>query len=169
MTTLNDTIISGHALYLELIRSDATAGYCQQFILTPEGKTTDGRVVPMTMYRRRLSTNAPRKTWQQIGSAHTAAFAMETCSTISDPADRLEAIHNQLTSFMVKGMQSIADNNYTLRISPIIVEVTPIDMDDIKNGKTPYKLLGRFWKVRKVLGFPKDVIPERVHPSTTVL
>jgi hypothetical protein len=169
MTTSNDLNVVGHALYLELVRSDSTAGYCQQVIITPEGKTTDGRVVPMTMYRRRLSTNAPRKTWKQFGSSRTAAFAIETSGSIPDPAGRLDNTLNQMTSFMEAALKSIASNNYKVQIKPIIVEVVASDMDEIKNGKTPYKLLGRFMKVRKVLGFPKDLIPERMHPAHTVL
>ena len=169
MTTSNDLNVVGHAIYLELVRADAISGYCQQVIITPEGKTTDGRVVPMTMYRRRLSTNAPRKTWKQFGSARTAAFAIETSSSIADPTARVENTLDEMTSFMAAALKSIASNNYKVQTKAIVVEVVASDMDEIKNGKTPYKLLGRFMKVRKVLGFPKDLIPERMHPSHTVL
>jgi hypothetical protein len=123
----------------------------------------------MTMYRRRLSTNAPRKTWKQFGSSRTAAFAIETSSSIADPAARVENTLDEMTSFMTSALKSIASNNYRVQIKPIVVEVVASDMDEIKNGKTPYKLLGRFMKVRKVLGFPKEFIPERLHPAHTVL
>lgn len=172
MTTSNDLNVVGHAIYVELIRSDSSSGYCQQLIITPEAKTTDGRVVPMTMYRRRLSTNAPRKTWQQTGSSRTAAFAMETSrSTMATAStvDRAEAVLDDMTGFMSAALKSIASNNYKVREKMIVAEVTSVDMDDIRNGKTPYKLLGRFWKVRKALGFPAEFIPERLHPAHTVL
>lgn len=169
MPVSNDTNVVGHALYLELIRSDSSGGYCQQFLLTPEGVTTDSRVVPMTMYRRRLSTAAPRKTWKQSGSSRTAAFAMEQTRAIPEPAARREAVLNEMLTFMEGAMKNINANNYKVRIEPIIVEVTSADMDEIKNGKTPYKILNRLMKVRKVRGFPSDLIPERMHPAHTVL
>jgi hypothetical protein len=40
--------------------------------------------------------------------------------------------------------------------------VTAEDLEDSRMAKTPYKVLGRVWKVRKKMGFPKEfiVVPE---------
>ncbi len=40
---------------------------------------------------------------------------------------------------------------------PIIVEVASEDLDGIRLGKTPYKVLGRITRVRKALGFSQEL------------
>jgi hypothetical protein len=46
---------------------------------------------------------------------------------------------------------------WTLFKQPIAVEVTPEDMDDVRLGKTPYKILGRITRCRRTLGFGEEL------------
>lgn len=55
-------------------------------------------------------------------------------------------------------LAGLGRNNWKLYKQPIVVEVTPEDLEEIRKSKTPYKVLGRVWKSRKFLGFPDDII-----------
>lgn len=143
-----DTKVTGKALYLEMRNGVHT----MQLIMTPEGFTSTNKLVPMTVYRRRISKIQPRKTWKQV-SAHTAPecdasgkiaqYSLEQALTVAkDKLSFTDSIFNQLI------MQG-----WTLFKQPIAVEVTPEDMDDVRMGKTPYKILGRITRCRRTLGF----------------
>jgi len=169
MTSTNDTShIVGHSLYLEFARSNGEIGYVTQIIITPEAVNTSGNTVPMTAYRRRLSTNATRKQWNHLRVSRS--IGVVNASVPASVADR----NLELTNLMLNSFWTIFDglkkNGYSLVLQPVVVETTAVDMDDVSLGKSPYKLLGRIWKARKALGFPVEFIPEvRVHPATTVL
>ena len=167
MTTTNDIQVTGHALYLEFVRANESAGYVTQIIVTPEGANSKGDTIPMTALRRRLSTVAPRKQWNHLRVARATSVV---AGTVVGAADRNWALTNVLLNSFSTIFDGLKKNGYALAGAPILVEVVPTDLDDIQLGKTPYKLLGRIWKERKALGFPAEFIPvTRVHPATTVL
>ena len=147
-----DTKVIGKALYLEMRNGLHT----MQLVMTPEGFTSSNKLVPMTVYRRRISKVQPRKTWKQI-SAHTAPecdasgkiaqYSLEQALTVSkDKLSFTDSIFNQLV------MQG-----WALFKQPIVVEVTPEDMDEVRMGKTPYKILGRITRCRRTLGFGEEL------------
>jgi hypothetical protein len=61
-------------------------------------------------------------------------------------------------AFGDKLFSQIIDHGYSLRKSPIVVEIGIDDLDDICAHKTPYKILARITRSRKVLGFADALI-----------
>jgi hypothetical protein len=149
MTNSTDMQIRGKAVYLEFIKN----GMTQQVLLLPEGVSTSHKTVPMTVFRRRLSTVQPRKTWKAAAASYTAASLL----TGGTPVARTE-VPDQVLSFIYPLMTSLRANGYVLYKDPIVVEVTAEDLELARLGKTPYKAMARVWKARKKLGFPKEYI-----------
>lgn len=157
MTTTPTPTCVGFAMYLELEKSSSVT----QVLFMPEGTSSAHRDVPITMYRRRLTSITPRKTWRQAQSLHKYSDLRTT-----DVALSAEKAIEQMISFSTTYLNTLAENGWKVRNQIITVEVTAEDLEDARQAKTPYKVLGRVWKVRKKLGFPKDfiVVPE---PTTT--
>ena len=159
MTTTNNNV-AGVAAYLEFNRRDSGSGvgYVYQVLITPEATTPDGHVVPMTAYRRRLSTIKTRAQWKQFGSSIRSTDARARMTSVSSPAD-------EMLSFLTRTFSHFNATDYKLCTgslpagTPVYVEITHEDMNDVRLGKTPYKILGRVWKVRKAMKFPDSVIP----------
>jgi hypothetical protein len=158
MTTMTNNDVAGVAAYLEFAKRDGAMGYVYQVLITPEARTPDGHVVPMTAYRRRMTTLKTRAQWKQFGSSVRSSDAITRATGEITAAD--EMLH-----FLVRAINQFKTNSYTLvtgtlpENTPVLVEVTHEDMNDVRLGKTPYKILGRVWKVRKARNFPASVIP----------
>lgn len=148
MTTQTPTC-AGYAMYLELELSTMVT----QVLIMPEGMSSSHNLTPMAIYRRRLSPAAPRKTWKHAPS-HYKYLELRT----SHPDVTEEAYANSLFSFTSSYFQNLADRGWKVRNSIITVEVTAEDLEDSRMGRTPYKALGRVWKARKALGFPKEFL-----------
>lgn len=139
--------VIGKALYMELRSGSNT----YQMILTPDGMTSQGRNVPATVYRRQISSVKPRRAWKtyalpvlpQDGFGNFSRSEADVA--LSDAANRsqyVENIFNRLSSY-----------GYALYKTPIVVEVSQADIDEIRHGKTPYKILGRITRLRRHQGF----------------
>jgi hypothetical protein len=144
-TTANVTNVAGYAMYLEL-RHTEVPNRVTQILISPEGMTSAHAQVPMVMYSRRLTSVQPKKQWRRSSS-------MLTLHTTA-PADRAAARVRTARDYI----EGLARANWKVYKEPIVVEATPEDLEDIRQGKTPYKLLGRVWKSRKYLGFPEGFI-----------
>jgi hypothetical protein len=70
-------------------------------------------------------------------------------STVRDRLSFTDSLFNQL---IIQG--------WTLFKQPIVVEVSPEDLDDIRAGKTPYKILGRVTRSRRHYKFPETLFSE---------
>lgn len=162
MTTItaDATEVVGRALYLEAERTSGTTHYVTQILITPEVVLSTEVTANMAMYRRRISTVEPRKTWRHYSSPTNAKRAHEgralalpdlLVAAVSD--DMLNFVRSTLTTLIEPG------NGYRLVKQPIVVEVTRADITDVRLGKTPYKIFGRVWKSRKKLGFPESFLP----------
>lgn len=149
---MNTTIV-GKALYLEMRRG----GYTTQVLMTPEGLTLNGKVVPMTCYKRRISSAEPRKSWRQVSSGFVSEkdnntgtlFMMNTEHALATVQNRLYFVDNLFNQMIGQG--------YTVYKTPIAIEVTHDDLDEIRQGKTPYKILGRITRCRRTLGFGEEL------------
>ena len=149
---MNTTVV-GKALYLEMRRG----GYTTQILLTPEALSLPGKLVPLTCYKRRISVTEPRKSWKQVSAGFTsekdintgAIFQMSVDHAISTVPNRLQFVDNLFNQMISQG--------YTLYKTPIAVEVTHEDVEEIRMGKTPYKILGRITRCRRTLGFGEDL------------
>jgi hypothetical protein len=107
------------------------------------------------MYRRQVSSSRPRRAWKSysLPSINVSEFgtfnALPKNEAIDNAKMRLEftmATINQMISY-----------KYQLYKLPIVVEVASEDLDSIRLGRTPYKVLGRITRVRKALGFSETV------------
>lgn len=146
--------VIGKALYMEFRLGSNT----YQTIMTPDGLTNDGRPVPATLYRRQVSKLYPRKTWKtyslpnlmrdEFGNYHRCDFEEANVLT-KTRIQYLENIFNQLSS-----------RAYRLYKQPIVVEVSAADLEDIRNSKTPYKVIGRITRLRRHLGFGEQLFAE---------
>jgi hypothetical protein len=151
--------VEGYAAYFEFIKSDHRSAYVYQLLITPEARMSSGRVLPMTGYRRRLSNQKTRAQWKQFGSSVSSADART-------PTADDQVVTDSMLQFLTRTFHSFSVNGYTMRTGslppaqPIFVEVSCEDLENIRLGKTPYKILGRVWKSRKALGFPEGFIPE---------
>ena len=144
---MNNSVV-GKALYLEFRRG----GYTQQIIFTPEGRSATGQYVPITTYRRQISADSPRKTWKQMSTMFKSEMNPDgslvqlgkehALSTVQDRIGYTDNLFTQLTS-----------RGWSLYKKPIAVEVTPEDLDDVRNCKTPYKILGRVTRCRRAYDF----------------
>ena len=149
--TAPTTIVAGQALYLELRRSNAGENFVFQIVITPEAMCNGNRV-PMSAYRRRLSTSHPRRTWKQLVSPTNTAIL----AGVSDPATGMAAFLDTTLSQLLATQSS--GSPYQLVGDPILVNVAEADLLDVRLGKTPYKVLGRIWKVRKAMSYPAEFI-----------
>lgn len=148
----NSPTIVGKALYLELRREN----YTNQIIITPEGLTPTGAYVPMTTYRRRISDISPRKTWKQMSSMFYS---------VPDEASKIPQLgeeHALATfadrmSYNKNLFEQLVNGHWTIFKTPITVEVTAEDLEDVRSSKTPYKILARITRSRRKLGFPEDL------------
>lgn len=145
--------VIGKAVYLEL-RSD-TGGQTYQVLITPDGVTASGKNVPAMLYRRQISALKPRKGWKSgnLPSLSIDEFGVFQKRTKDDSfalaSTRLEfysSVFNQLESY-----------HYKIFKQPILVEVSAEDLDGVRAGKTPYKVLGRITRVRRALGFGESL------------
>jgi hypothetical protein len=139
--------VVGKAVYMEMRRDKQTT----QLILMPEALTEDGKVVPMTMYRRNISSSAPRRAWKQAsttfmsnreGDKFVQLDKVHALETFNERMQHFEPIFRQLELY-----------GYKLYKQPIVVEVTSEDAMDARNSKTPYKVLGRITRCRRALDF----------------
>ena len=145
-TTNTDAISRGKGVYLEFIHKGVTT----QVMIMPEGNSSSHSMVPMTIYRRRVSALAPRKTWRTM-TAHYKVADLRAHG-VTDPAE----IVTKTLGFALPLFRTLQANGYTLYRTPIVVDVTSEDLEHVRQSKTPYKALGRVWKTRKALGWPED-------------
>ena len=152
MTNTLDKQVQGKAVYMEFVRPNQT----QQVFLMPEGTCTSHKIVPMTVYRRRLTVVQPRKTWKASANNYTSMSLLTGAAPLGQAAAA-----EQMLAFLHPLLRSLETNGYTLYKQPLVVEVTAEDLEFARQGKTPYKALARVWKSRKFAGFPKEYI----HPT----
>lgn len=150
----NSSVV-GKALYLEM----HLRNYTTQILFTPEGITPSGKVVPMSAYKRRISPTEPRKSWRLVSSMHGSdrdgagkVIQLSKEHALSTVRDRLSFTDSLFNQLIIQG--------WTLFKQPIVVEVSPEDLDDIRAGKTPYKILGRVTRSRRHYKFPETLFSE---------
>jgi len=144
--------VQGIAVYAEFRR----AGQTMQLIVTPDAYTTEGNLVPMTLIRRIVTKETPKKQWKNSTLRGIDLNEMVTEKiTISDleKADFTETRMRHATHFF----DQIISQGWTIEQKPILVEVSRHDADDLIKGKTPNKIIYRVHISRKALGFPELV------------
>lgn len=143
--------VIGKALYLEF-RSGA---HTYQTIITPDGVSSEGRQVPSTMYRRQISRMKPRRAWKAYALPNLPQDAIGGFKKleVADAVDQAKSRANFLENIVTR----LDGAAYRLYKSPIVVEVSQADLDEVRHHKTPYKILGRITRLRRQLGFGEDL------------
>ena len=143
--------VVGKAMYMEL----RSGGQTYQILITPDGISSTGKNVPSMVYRRQISASQPRKGWKHTALPTTSVdeFGVFQKRTKED-ALRLgeHRIDMVGTTF-----SQLATYSYQVYKQPLFVEVSAEDLDGIRAGKTPYKVLGRITRVRRSLGFGEEL------------
>lgn len=139
--------VVGKALYLEFRKANST----YQIILTPDGITNEGKNVPSMVYRRQISEAKPRRAWKSysLPAASVSEFGAFPVLTMAEAGD-VALKRLDFSSSLFSQLQSYS---YELYKAPLFIEVSHEDLNDIRAGRTPYKVLGRILRARKASGF----------------
>jgi hypothetical protein len=144
--------VQGIAVYAEFRR----AGQTMQLIVTPDAYTTEGNLVPMTLIRRIVTKETPKKQWKNSTlRGVNVADLLSTGATIADTG-KAEFTETRMRH-AVHFFDQIISQGWTIEQKPILVEVSRHDADDLIKGKTPNKIIYRVHISRKALGFPELV------------
>lgn len=139
--------VQGVAVYAEFMRPDATT----QIIIVPDGYDNEGRLIGLSIVRRVITITTPKKPWKFSILEPTSLGVV-----ITDEDSDLECF--QRMSIPSTLFDQIMAGGWTIVGSPILIETSKKDMDDIGVKKTPTKMLYRINQSRIALGFPAAII-----------
>ena len=145
--------VQGVALYAEFRKPGATS----QIIVTPDGYSEEGKQVPAALYRRVVTPSTPKKQWRQTKLRVTSK--MRECAdngTTLANEDR-ERIAEKRFEVARQLFEGFINGGWNITNGPLFIETSKKDMTDIRQGKTPNKLLYRVNQTRKAQGFPESV------------
>ena len=97
----------------------------------------------------------PRRAWKAYALPNLPLSEFGTFKKL----DASEAITGAMTraQYIENILTRLDGASYRLYKSPIVVEVSQADIDEIRHQKTPYKILGRITRLRRQLGFGEDL------------
>jgi hypothetical protein len=144
--------IQGVSVYAEFVRT----GMRTELFITPDGFTPTGELVPAKIYRRVVSTEKPKKLWQQT----TVQFAEDMAQVgVKDLSDI--SLKEQYVDKRLEHLQSIfaglIGGDWEMKNDPFLVETSQNDLVEIYKGDTPVKIVYRINQSRKALGFPAEI------------
>ena len=154
---LKEKEVQGQALYLEFRRVNTTI----QVIITPDGFDTDNQFVAGTFLRRMLTLREPKKRWKSYPLSGYKTIGI--FDILKDGVEKSEEEIAELTRLRANSiydyMNSLVSGGYKLvDDKPIYVEVTKEDLNTIRKGDTPNKVVNRIKAVRTALNFPEEVV-----------
>jgi hypothetical protein len=136
--------VQGTALYAEFSKG---ASGTLMLLITPDGYSEDGEKVEASLYRRVVTSYSPKRQWRNTRMPEVrAALAM--------PNDEKPAYAEQRLASSFSLLEQIITHGWTLVKQPLFVEVSKRDLSDIRNRRTPSKIIYRINQSRKALGFP---------------
>lgn len=146
--------VQGAALYLEFRKVGATC----QIVVTPDSIGTKGEVVWSKFFRRVVRPEAPKKRWSAYTLAPTTARRADlTSHMMSGSVDHIEheVIVEERLRHVVDYLDSLLRNGYSLvKGTPLYVEVTKADVDEVGQGSLSAKVWNRVKASRTAAGFP---------------
>ena len=145
--------VQGIAVYAEFKKP----GQGMAILLTPDGYTTLGDLIPMTFFRRVVTKDSPKKQWKpsSLRLAPLQNVINDLGGVLQD--DSKETFVEQRINRITGYFDLILTQGWVLEGKPILIEVSAHDMEDIASGKTPNKIMYRVHISRKALGFPELV------------
>ena len=139
--------VQGTALYAEF--QHRTGSAVTQVFFTPDGTDEDGRTVYAKMFMRTLTTERPKRQWATTSLRNSLTDE----NGVSDEAYRFERVAHFEQTF-----RRLHLRGYELVKNPFVVEVSRKDLADIRNGKTPTKVIYRIGQTRTALDFPTTLV-----------
>lgn len=150
----------GKALYLEFRKGVNTA----QIIITPEGIDKEGNYVPVSTWRRQISTWSPKKPWRCYTSPSEAKLAERKAQCVGkiaeNPADTDNAEAMEMIVALTTTLNNLYDNKWELYKEPIVLDFSMEDLLNTKAWETPSALVRRIMRARKELDFPDELLNE---------
>lgn len=142
--------VQGYVVYGEFRRGGTT----HQVFFTPDGFNSIDNYVPFKVHRRTISAGAPKKQWK-TSSAPDADIRTAIAEGVSFTPTR-EWAESRLHFCSVLFDQMLAQG-WEMIGTPLIVEASKRDMDDLGSYKTPAKIIYRINQSRDAAGFPADL------------
>jgi hypothetical protein len=146
-----DKAVQGVAVYLEFARTNATT----QIIVTPDGYTSDGVLVPSTLVRRTVTTTSPKKQWR-FSRLLTASDVSSIVPTVDE--NTMDQFAEERIKFASTLFDQLLRGEWKLVKTPILIEASKKDYDFISQAKTPTKMLYRISQSRTALDFPAEIV-----------
>ena len=155
MTTATGQIV-GLGLYLELVPDSTDDKRATQILFTPEGYDINGNYVQFAMLSRTISDWSPRKQWRVNFSGIDNKELLSTTIDLSTIDTRLGDMVARFEKSLERFLTS-QEKGITLRSKPIVLEITSIDLAEVRELKAPIAGLRRLQKARVSLGFPEKL------------
>lgn len=160
--------VQGVAMYAQFIKDSGLL----QMLVTPDGYSVSGGLVPASLYRRVTTTYQPKRQWrgtifeklnssrwQDPESPLIDGMPVDPLAPNDKDRDLMEKIANVRLEYIGRVFSTIISQDWTLDGDPIFVEISKKDIDDIAVGKTPSKLMYRVNNLREAGGYamaPKE-------------
>ena len=150
-----ETSFVGYSAFFEFKNPDVTKSKSLiHVIVTPDAFSKEGRPVPSMVYHRHRnpkgSVAGSRTAWRHY-SLKTPEI--EPVTGQFQLPDDLQSFAFDRATLMAKLIKQISALGYRLTSKPIIVQTSVEDLEEFRKGATPYKLISRINRSRKILGF----------------
>jgi hypothetical protein len=147
----NTKEVQGVGVYAEFRKPGAT----MQIIVTPDGYTTDGKEVPAQLFRRVVTPASPKKQWRNSPIPNQPTTALNG-SPLHD--ENKETFSSQRMMGFSELFDAIGNGGWQIVKDSFLIEVSKKDLEEIRQDKTPNKLLYRINLVRQASDFPEELI-----------
>jgi hypothetical protein len=151
--------VQGLALYLEYEKPYDSGFAVQQVLITPDGYTSEGALVQTHLFRRRMKPGEGKKQWKVTATNEKLVADVLSGEVAELNADTWGQKAYMRLEYATPLFDAIRDQHWSLRLKPLVMEVSQVDLDDVSKGKTPYKLMYRMQQCRLKAGFPVDAVP----------
>lgn len=150
------------ALYLEFRRENHTS---QVILVPPYNNTLSGAFEAPRIITRQISSENPRRPWKFFSSSALESTPTDLLGREADvdkAAMKSLPVLNELSSFFA-GYHS---GGWQLYRTPVSVELSQDDINDITAKETPNAFLRRVLRARGEAGFSEDLFDE--HPASSI-
>ena len=146
--------VQGVAVYAEFHRNGATT----QIIITPRGYDLDGKEVSSYIVRRTVSADNPRKQWRFSALTSPDPIMQIAAEKGVNIDEAKELAVDESMRYASSLFDQVVRGEWALVGDPILVEVSKVDLDSVRQSKTPTKLLYRITQSRTAKGYPADLV-----------
>jgi hypothetical protein len=159
----NHANLVGKALYLEFRKGVNTA----QIIVTPEGIDDKGKYVPVSTWRRQISSWSPKKPWKCYTAPTTEIVnsRKDTCigeiKEVADP-DKALVMSEETLVDLTNTLNNLYNAEWEIVEKPLVIEFSLEDLIATASWDTPQALIRRIGRARKEAGYPDELITEIV-------